>query len=49
MAAFTERITRFLRGPRGKELTRRAQQLARDPRTRRTVEQLRTRLQSRRR
>lgn len=44
MASLSERFSKFLRSRQGQKLARRAQQLARDPRTRRTVEQWRTRM-----
>ncbi len=44
MASLVSRITRLLQSPQGQRLTDRAQQLARDPNTRRKVEDLRSRL-----
>jgi hypothetical protein len=43
VASLIDRITRLARSPQGQRLAERAQQLARDPNTRRKVEDLRTR------
>lgn len=48
MASLVDRITRLLRSPQGQRLTDRAQQLARDPNTRRKIEDLRGRLMRKR-
>jgi hypothetical protein len=48
MASLVSRITRLLHSPQGQRLTDRAQQLARDPHTRRKIEDLRTRLMRKR-
>lgn len=44
MRSLTDRIARLVGSPQAQHLAHRAQQLARDPRTRRTIEDLRTRL-----
>ena len=44
MASLVDRITRFMQSPQGQRFSRRAQQFARDPDTRRKVEELRARL-----
>lgn len=44
MASWIDRITRLARSPQGQRLAERAQELARDPNTRRKIEELRARL-----
>lgn len=44
MASLIDRITRLARSPKGQRLAQRAQELARDPSTRRKIEGLRARL-----
>lgn len=44
MPTMTERIARALRGPEGRKLAARAKEIARDPRTRRTLDRLRGRI-----
>lgn len=44
MASITDRIARALRSPQAKRLTEKAQEIARDPETRRKLDQLRNRL-----
>jgi hypothetical protein len=44
MTPLTDRIIRALRGPQARRLTDQAKQLARDPATRRRIDQLRARL-----
>jgi hypothetical protein len=39
-----DRVSRFARSPQGKRMVSKAQRLARDPRTRRRIEQARARL-----
>lgn len=48
MPSLTERLTRLLRSPQAKQLADRAQQIARDPRTRRKLDELRARLTKKR-
>jgi hypothetical protein len=48
MASLVDRITRLMRSPQGQRLADRAQQLARDPNTRRKIEDLRARLTKKR-
>ena len=48
MASLVDRITRLIRSPQGQRLADRAQQLARDPNTRRKIEDLRARLTKKR-
>jgi hypothetical protein len=48
MASLIDRITRLAGSPQGQRLAQRAQQLARDPNTRRKIEVLRTRLMNKR-
>ena len=48
MALLVDRITRLVRSPKGRRLADRAQQLARDPSTRRKIEDLRGRLMKKR-
>ena len=43
MASLIDRITQLARSPQGQRLAQRAQQLARDPNTRRKIEDLRAR------
>jgi hypothetical protein len=43
MPALFNRIERFVRSPQGQRLTKQAQKMARDPRTRRKIEELRGR------
>ena len=43
MASLIDRITRLARSPQGQRLAQRAQELARDPNTRRKIEDLRAR------
>jgi hypothetical protein len=43
MASMTDRIARALNSPNGRKLTERAKEIARDPATRRTLDQLRRR------
>jgi hypothetical protein len=43
VASLIDRITRLARSPQGQRLAERAQQLARDPNTRRKTKDLRTR------
>jgi hypothetical protein len=43
MASMTDRIARALRSPEGKKLAERAKGIARDPATRRKLDQLRSR------
>jgi hypothetical protein len=44
MASLIDRITRLARSPQGQRLAQRAQEIARDPNTRRKIEELRVRL-----
>lgn len=44
MASLSDRVIRFVRSPQGKRLADKAGKLARDPRNRRRLEQLRARL-----
>ncbi|HEV7829341.1 MAG TPA: hypothetical protein VGP04_10915 [Pseudonocardiaceae bacterium] len=48
MASLVDRITRLVRSPQGQRLADRAQQLARDPNTRRKIEDFRARLMKKR-
>jgi hypothetical protein len=48
MASLVDRITRLVHSPQGQRLADRAQQLARDPNTRRKIEDLRARLTKKR-
>jgi len=48
MASLIDRLTRLAGSPQGQRLAQRAQQLARDPNTRRKIEELRARLMKRR-
>lgn len=48
MASLVDRITRLVRSPQGQRLADRAQQLARDPNTRRKIGDLRARLMKKR-
>jgi hypothetical protein len=48
MASLVERVTRFVRSPQGQRLAQRAQELARDPKTRQKLEQLRSRVMKKR-
>jgi hypothetical protein len=48
MASMIDRITRLARSPQGQRLAQRAQELARDPNTRRKIEELRVRLMKKR-
>ncbi|MGH3439262.1 MAG: hypothetical protein ACRDQI_12235 [Pseudonocardiaceae bacterium] len=48
MASLVDRITRLVHSPQGQRLADRAQQLARDPNTRRKIEDLRARLMKKR-
>ena len=48
MASLVDRMTRLVRSPQGQRLADRAQQLARDPNTRRKIEDLRARLMKKR-
>jgi hypothetical protein len=48
MASLVDRITRLVRSPQGQRLADRAQQLARDPNTRRKIEDIRVRLMKKR-
>lgn len=48
MASLIDRLTRLAGSPQGQRLAQRAQELARDPNTRRKIEELRARLMKRR-
>ena len=48
MASLIDRITRLARSPQGQRLAQRAQEIARDPNTRRKIEELRVRLMKKR-
>jgi hypothetical protein len=48
MASLIDRITRLARSPQGQRLAERAQQFARDPNTRRKIEDLRARFMKKR-
>ena len=43
MAGLMSKVARFARSPQGRKLTERAKQMARDPKTRRKIEELRGR------
>jgi len=43
MASLLNKVTEFARSPKGRELTEKAKQMAKDPETRRKVESLRSR------
>lgn len=49
MASFSDRIARALRSPQARRLADKATEVARDPATRRRIEELRTRLTGKRR
>jgi hypothetical protein len=47
MAAFMQRLSRFARSPQGKRAISQAQRLAKDPKTRRQLDDVRRRLAGR--